>query len=264
MTKKIFARLGVISVSLLCFTVEVKAATEFFYTSSPQSWVGAGQTVTVTPLNGFSFTPSRNFDNGVSFSINDFNTNPNFWEQRWWYLDFSAPFDAPLAVGIYQGATRWPFQAATEPGLDFSGNGRGNNTLTGSYNVLEVAYGASGAVESFAADFIQYDEGFQSWWNVGSIRFNSDVPITGVPEPSAPLLLSFGVAAVVAIARRRKLAELVAELGSERGNFQMKACSEAGLLGQWSKIPHSDPEGRKGPGSTFFFPTLFSLYVMRA
>jgi len=205
-THKVSNRLRTISLSLLCLTGQSQAATEFFYTSSPQSWVGAGQTVSVTPLTGFTFTPSRNFDNGVSFAINDFNTNPNAQEQRWWYLDFSAPFDAPLAVGTYQGATRWPFQAASTPGLSFSGNGRGDNTLTGSFNVFEVVYGAGGSLQSFAADFVQYDEGLQSWWNVGSVRFNSGVPIAVVPEPSVPLLLTLGAAAVIALTRRRRAA----------------------------------------------------------
>jgi hypothetical protein len=205
-TTTIATKLCTLALPLLCFGAPTQAATEFFYTSSPQSWVGAGQTVSVTPISGFVFTPSRNYDNGVSFSINDSTTNPNFGAQRWWYLDFSAPHNAPLVVGTYQGATRWPFQATTAPGLSFSGNGRGNNTLTGSFNVHEISYGADGTVLSFAVDFVQYDEGIQSWWNVGSIRFNSDVPITAVPEPSALLLLSLGAAGVITVARRRRAA----------------------------------------------------------
>jgi len=202
--------LASISLAVSFCVGQAEAATEFFYTSSPQSWVGGGETVSVTPLAGFAFTTARNFDNGVSFSINDFSTNPNFQLTRWWYLDFAAPADAPLAVGTYQGATRWPFQAAANPGLSFSGNGRGNNTLTGSFNVLEVTYGAGGSVMSFAADFVQYDEGFQSWWNIGSIRFKSDVPITAVPEPSAMLLFGMGAALLIANVRRRRAAQPIA------------------------------------------------------
>jgi len=39
---------------------------------------------------------SRNFDNGVSFSIQDSNGLPQNWS-----LDFAAPDNVPLAVGVY-------------------------------------------------------------------------------------------------------------------------------------------------------------------
>lgn len=192
--------------ALMALTGQADAATEFFYTSSPQSWVGYGQTVSVTPAMGFDFTASRNFDNGVSFAINDFATNLNFQATRWWHLDFSAPLDAPLSVGNYARATRWPFQATDAPGLNFDGNGRGNNTLTGSFQILEATYAASGEVLTFAADFRQYDEGVQGWWNMGSIRYNSDIPISPIPEPSTALLLCAGIGVLMPFARRPKKA----------------------------------------------------------
>ena len=177
--------------------------TVFYYTSSPSSWVGQGETVTVTPTDGFAFNVNRNFDNGVSFAINDFLTNPDFQKTRWWYLDFAAPFNALLTVGYYDHATRWPFQDAENPGLSFSGNGRGNNMLTGFFEVLEAVYDVDGTVLKFAADFTQFDEGFADWWNKGAIRFNSDVPLfSSVPEPATGIVLMIALA-LVAIAYRR-------------------------------------------------------------
>jgi hypothetical protein len=52
----------------------------------------------------------------------------------WWYLSFDAPLDEVLAPGTYSEATRYPFNGAG-PGLSLSGNGRGCNTLTGSFTV---------------------------------------------------------------------------------------------------------------------------------
>lgn len=192
-------------VTLLLLPVQVFAATALYYTSSPQSWVGHGETVLVTPDQGFEFKASRNFDNGVSFAINDFSTNPNFQTTRWWYLDFAAPNDAPLGVGTYLHATRFPFQALDAPGLSFSGNGRGDNMLTGNFSVLEAVYAQDGAVLSFAADFLQYDEGFKSWWNIGAVRYNSSVAIPAVPEASTSALLVVGLAFAILtfMARRR-------------------------------------------------------------
>lgn len=190
MTRWIPWAAGVLVTGLLS-AAQAAPITALYYTSSPASWVGQGETITVTPADGFAFNVSRNFDNGVSFWINDFLTNPDFQQQRWWFVDFSAPFDATLLVGFYDHATRWPFQEPENPGLDFGGNGRGNNALTGFFEVLEALYADDGSVLRFAADFTQFDEGIAAWWNRGSIRFNSDIPLrtAQIPEPATGLVL---------------------------------------------------------------------------
>jgi hypothetical protein len=140
--------------------------------SQPGDYIGGGIDQTFTDADGV-FTPSRNFDNGVSIY---FNGGPH-----WWYLDFAAPMDAPLAPGVYEGATRWPFQSPASPGLSVSGEGRGCNTLTGRLEVLEVEYGAGGEVLRFAATFEQHCEGAAPAL-LGSILFNSTLP----PPPPPP------------------------------------------------------------------------------
>lgn len=193
-----------LAVALAIFAANAAPFTGLYYTSSPTSWVGHGETVTVTPADGFDFNVSRNFDNGVSFWINDFLTNPDFQQQRWWFVDFSAPFDSLLTVGFYDHATRWPFQDPENPGLAFGGNGRGNNTLTGYFEVLEAVYADDGSVLRFAANFTQFDEGIEEWWNRGAVRFNSEIPliVAQVPEPATGLLLA---AALLAAGTLRNL-----------------------------------------------------------
>jgi hypothetical protein len=177
-----------------CEYVMAAPITAFHYTSSPTSWVGGGETVTVLPTtgSGFAIEVSRNFDDGVSFSINNFEFE---FPSTWWYLHFAAPGDAMLQVGHYGNATRWPFQAIAEAGLDFNGNGRGNNGLTGFFDVLEAVYDPNtGEVISFAADFTQYDEKFLDKWNKGSIRYNSSVALfSSVPEPESLALFGVGL-----------------------------------------------------------------------
>lgn len=194
-----------LAISGLCSTAQVSAATEFFFTSSPQSWIGQGQTVSVTPAMGFTFIANVNFAEGVSFWVEGV-APPEFPIVHWWSLDFSGPDRTPLTVGVYPGAVRLSVQGPGQPGLDFSGNGRGNNTLTGWFEVLEIEISPQQTVASFAADFIQYDEGSAGAWNVGAIRFNSTVPITVVPEPASILLLSLGAVAVLGLVRRRQRA----------------------------------------------------------
>ena len=156
-----------------------QAATLLSFLSSPYSWVGGGETVSAGPANGFEIGVQ-----GDPFTMLDFRViepwTPDGW--RWWYLRLAAPEGASLSVGSYANATRWPFQETTAPGLDFSGNGRGNNRLTGSFNILETNVADDGTL-SFAVDFLQYDEEITNWWVKGAIRYNSEVPVNLTPEP---------------------------------------------------------------------------------
>ena len=147
--------------------------TILFLDSAPGDYIGGGVQHTVTPATG-SFTASRNFDNGVSISVN---TTGGVWS-----LAFAAPGDAILVAGTYDNATRWPFQSPTNPGLSVSGMGRGCNTLTGNFVVREAVYSSTGQVQAFAADFEQHCEGGPAAL-LGSIRFNSSVPFTPPPPP---------------------------------------------------------------------------------
>ncbi|HXT69632.1 MAG TPA: BACON domain-containing carbohydrate-binding protein [Vicinamibacterales bacterium] len=76
-----------------------------------------------------------------------------------WSLALSAPSGQPLVPGTYANAMRYPFQSPGSSGLSFSGNGRGCNTSTGSFVVLEVVYGPQGELERFHATFEQHCEG---------------------------------------------------------------------------------------------------------
>ena len=104
-----------------------------------------------SPADG-SFSASRNFDNGVTVQFNGGSGNL-------WSLNFSAPNDVDLATGNFPGATRWPFQDATEPGLSVTGQGRGCNTLTGEFDVQQADYNPDGSVDAFSATFEQHCEG---------------------------------------------------------------------------------------------------------
>lgn len=68
-------------------------------------------------------------------------------------MNFAAPGNVRLAPGLYEGATRYPFQAPTSPGIDISPWGTGCDDLTGWFLVHDARYGADGNIQSFAADF---------------------------------------------------------------------------------------------------------------
>ncbi len=110
-----------------------------------------------------------------------------------WLMAFAAPGNGPLAPGVYEGATRYPFQAANEPGLSLSvgETGANCNQLTGRFIVHEVEYGPNRTVISFAADFEVTCVG-ATGTVTGTVRFNDALPrpypvltiaVTDGPDP---------------------------------------------------------------------------------
>jgi hypothetical protein len=159
-----------------------QSATLLSFLSSPYSWVGRGETVSAGPDSGFGFEIGVQGEpfTMLSFSIAETWTPEGLSHN--WDLRLASPEGASLAVGSYANATRSPIQDTTAPGLDFSGNGRSNNRLTGSFNILESNIAEDGTL-SFAVDFLQYDEEITNWWIKGAIRYNSEVPVNLTPEP---------------------------------------------------------------------------------
>jgi hypothetical protein len=144
--------------------------------SETGDYVGQGIQQMLTPAEG-TFVAARNFDNGITLTFDGGAGNT-------WTLAFSAPGDALLVPGSYENATRWPFQSPTTPGLSVSGAGRGCNTLTGRFDVLEAVYGTGGQVLRFAADFEQHCEGMDPAL-FGGVRYHSTIAAPPVQVPPA-------------------------------------------------------------------------------
>jgi hypothetical protein len=141
--------------------------------SDAGDYIGQGLTYSYATAQGDRVESNSN-GNTVSITVDGANGD-------WWFLDFAAPSSQPLTTGVYDGATRYPFNGAGEPGLDVSGNGRGCNMLTGSFVVTEVVLGPSNYLERFRAAFEQHCEGFEA-----AIR--GEIAIVNPPAP-APLEL---------------------------------------------------------------------------
>lgn len=160
--------------SLIFATSAFGQVTSLTLNSDPGDFVGQGQFTFLTPADG-SFSAQQNFDQGVSVS---FFGQPGIF----WFLDFAAPNNQLLTVGTYTGAARFPFQSSSQPGLSVAGDGRGCNTLTGNFQVLEVSYGAGTTINSFDATFEQHCEGAVPALH-GEIRFNAH-PVVSLTAPS--------------------------------------------------------------------------------
>jgi hypothetical protein len=93
----------------------------------------------------------------------------------WWSLDLAASSGQTLAVGTYLDAHRYPFQGSG-PGLDISGDGRGCNQLTGSFEIQKLVSGPNGYVEALDATYEQHCEG-------GTDALRGEVHIVNAPAP---------------------------------------------------------------------------------
>ncbi len=186
---------------LIAFAWDASAhaqVTSLTMNSDPGDFVGAGQFYFFTPADG-TFSAQQNFDQGVSLSFN----TPSF--SQFWFLDFAAPNNQPLTVGTYLGAARFPFQASNQPGLSVFGDGRGCNTLTGSFQVLQVTYGSGNSIAAFDATFVQFCEGGTAALR-GEIRFNANVVVNLTAPTRLTALegqnLNFTVTATDALSQR--------------------------------------------------------------
>jgi hypothetical protein len=141
------APLGASTASVLVRDPNV-ALTALAMSSQSGDFVGQGLQYLITLSDG-TFTPT-NSANVVTFFINNGDD---------WSTDFAGPTTARLAPGDYDNAQRYPFQPAGTPGLSVSGVGRGCNTLTGGFEVLQAGYNTSSVLQSFSANFEQHCEG---------------------------------------------------------------------------------------------------------
>lgn len=98
--------------------------------SDAGDWIGAGESYSYTQENAvISVTASAGL---LSVAIEG---------DEWWYGDFQLPGDLErLEPGTWTGLQRYPFHDPAEGGLDWSGEGRGCNTLTGSLTIDAVTY----------------------------------------------------------------------------------------------------------------------------
>ena len=145
--------------------------------------VGRGQSYFFTEADG-DFGMVRNFSSNAAAFFHGSGSAD-------WYLSFTGPGNAPLAVGLYTGATR--NHGVNEPGLDVTGDGSGSNDTTGSFEVKQIAFDADGAISRFWATFEQHSEGALPALR-GEVRYRvlppggttPPVPVTGTATALSP------------------------------------------------------------------------------
>lgn len=164
---KLFASVRSLAVVALMLAAPIASAeSSLVFTGDAGDYISQGQTWSYT--DGVQATASSDL-RMVSVSV---------WTDTWWNLELQAPAGAQLVPGVYEGATRYPFNGSNEPGLSLSGDGRGCNTLTGRFQVHEAEYGPYGYLIRFRASFEQHCEG-------GETAAWGEVSISNPPPPEA-------------------------------------------------------------------------------
>lgn len=144
----------------------VPESASFTMTSEPGDYIGGGQQYSyASGVDTFNNFGNNNY---VDITVNGANGD-------WWTIDFAAPTGQSLAPGTYTGATRYPFHG-DGPGLSIYGNGRGCNTLTGSFTVSNVTFGVNNYLQTFDASFEQHCEG-------GTPALRGQVHLVNPPAP---------------------------------------------------------------------------------
>lgn len=150
-----------------------------YYNSDPGDWIGGGQTRFLTNHSG-QLTISNLEKNKLTVHYSGTEHDRSVW----WNLDLVAPEGENLAPGLYENATRAAFKPPSGNGLNFSGSGRGCNTLIGSFEIFEIEFTESTdkwgnpqlAVSTLAVNFTQYCEGREPALR-GKVRINSNHPM---------------------------------------------------------------------------------------
>lgn len=143
-------------------------ATLLSYDSPAGDYIGGGQSRFYTAEQGeFSLNYNAASPNYIGFNYNG---------SDWWGLDLVAASGESIAVGIYEGARRYPFQSPTLPGLSFTGSGRGCNQSIGMFEIIELVIDGDGVIERLAVNFEQSCELTMPTLK-GQARYNSQAPL---------------------------------------------------------------------------------------
>jgi len=176
-----------------CASIASYGADLLYYTSSPHSYIGGGETLL---LEGLSADASFKHGFPTSVVIRRLDSSGAFWE-----VALVGPNNSQPTVGSYSFTEGWPFQPSGQAGFIFGAENREDANVRGAFQVLEIER-VGDDLTKLAVDFTQFEKFNLPEFTMGSIRFHSDIPITFVPEPSTFALAALGGVGLLAVRRR--------------------------------------------------------------
>ncbi|MGQ0585808.1 MAG: PKD domain-containing protein [Gammaproteobacteria bacterium] len=148
--------------------------TRFFYDSERYDYIGEGRfyqsnesdsatTPSFENVPGFSSDAVENLIEVAVLGIED------------WNVILQPPRGQNWQPGTYGIVQRWPFRGPDRPALDFSGEARGCNRITGFFEIVELEI-VGNAVTKLAADIRHGCEEISTYL-FSAVRYNSNVPL---------------------------------------------------------------------------------------
>jgi hypothetical protein len=147
----------------------VPGITDWQMTSDPGDYIGQGTTYLYTSaVDTIAYSGSAQYASGGVDAANG----------DWWGASFvPAQGDVLVAGETYPDAHRYPFNGSG-PGMDVSGEGRGCNTLVGSFTVNQIGFSsANGALDRLDLTFEQHCEGATPALR-GRLRYRARADVT--------------------------------------------------------------------------------------
>lgn len=199
--KKIVKLLAVL-LSVIALETSLGAANILAYQSSPTSDITRGQLVYIDDNSPFFFDTGGGQEYFRLIVHNHFLPAEIRGKIENHIFSFGKEANDALPGPFRSGETYFNTALEVSPQMDIRNNlfPSYNGELTeGFFKLHEYTFSES-AVQSLAVDFTQHERGQPEKWIVGSIRYNSDVPLpANIPEPATAMLLALGV---IAISRR--------------------------------------------------------------
>lgn len=150
--------------------------------SGPGDYVGQGATHAYTPQDAVITVTDLSSTPGTGFRV-------TVEGDESWTGSFEVPEGTAVDERLYDGATRFPFNAPDEPGLSWTGEGRGCNAVTGWFVIDGFSYGTDGSVEFLALRFEQWCDASADPLH-GAVRYDAGAP---PPDPLNPRPIPSGL-----------------------------------------------------------------------
>lgn len=183
-------------------SIQALASNSLHVISSPNTFLGNGAPVFITPDDGYQMDALVASLNDLRFLALGHNSvygrNGNPYAQGYdptlvaptdyWIFNLHFPDAASPSVGHYEipiGPNTW-----SQPIVDIEWNYFGASKYSGSVDVLDLQFTSSGAISSLKVDFNLFVNDNPTQQTIGYINYSL---ATTIPEPSALLLMSAGI-----------------------------------------------------------------------
>lgn len=159
--------------------------------SEPGEWVGAGQSHHFDSTQGAFYAKCRDWSGDGHVDDIEVSYFPANRAGGWLASFTTTQLGVPLETGTYQNAQRASFATPGHPGLDVRGDGRGSNTLTGSFTISELEFDYGGDNPRLVRLVVSFEQ--RSGGASEALRGTIDYQDTPAPIIDAPDLAGSGL-----------------------------------------------------------------------